>query len=150
MFRMDKFYQQLDKVIKAVPKKGLYDWNAKVIGQKQWVHLALAKPSAGLILLEFAHSHRLTSTSTLHPQRKWQFGTHQTNLSTTKKSRDGGRFATLNLMECDVDTENITEMLLRAIAQEVLEHQKKKKQPWDTNDICHLCEQVRSTEDLSH
>lgn len=51
----------------------------------------------------------------------------------------------LNLVDCDLDTltGNIRELLL-STAQEVLWHQRKKKQPLVAKDILEFCDQRRA------
>ena len=61
------------------------------------------------------------------------------------KAQVGGRFAALATLDCDVNTlaENIKEVLLSS-AEEVLGKQRKRKQPWVTDDILDLCDERRA------
>lgn len=57
----------------------------------------------------------------------------------------GGRFAALNLLDRDInDLTNSFNEAVRETAEEVLGRQRKKHQPWISNDILDLCDKRRS------
>ena len=63
----------------------------------------------------------------------------------------GGKFAALNLLDSDVDTlaNNINDVLLTT-AEEVLGKQRKKIQPWVTNEVLDLCDKRRELRGAKH
>ncbi|XP_076436542.1 uncharacterized protein LOC143276040 [Babylonia areolata] len=76
----EEFYEQIDSIIATVPKKDMLivqgDWNAKVgpDAYQNWAgttgKFGIGETNdRGLRLLEFAKSHRLTLTNTLHPHK---------------------------------------------------------------------------------
>lgn len=85
---LEEFYLQLDKVVKAVPKKDIFtvfgDWNTKV-SPDAWQERAGTMGEIGLVktndkdlrLLEFVQSQRLTLANTLH--------THSRNKALTRE-----------------------------------------------------------------
>ena len=57
----------------------------------------------------------------------------------------GGRFAALSLLDGDIDalTNNFNETVLKT-AEEVIGRQRKKHQPWTSNEILDLCDKRRA------
>ena len=61
----------------------------------------------------------------------------------------GGRFAALNLLDSDInDLTNSFNEAVRETAEEVLGRQRKKHQPWISNDILDLCDKRRTLKKL--
>lgn len=63
----------------------------------------------------------------------------------------GGRFAALNLLDKDIN--EITGGFKNAIldtAEEVLGKERKKKQPWVSNDILDLCDRCKALKSSKH
>ena len=60
------------------------------------------------------------------------------------QAKVGGKFATLCVLDSDVDiiANSLKEGLL-STDEEVLERQRKKIQPWVTNEVLDLCDQRR-------
>ncbi|MGL4418375.1 MAG: reverse transcriptase domain-containing protein [Plesiomonas shigelloides] len=57
----------------------------------------------------------------------------------------GGRFAALVTLDCDVDTlAGTVKEVLTSTAEKVLGKQRKRKQPWVTDDILDLCDKRRT------
>ena len=58
------------------------------------------------------------------------------------RARVGGKYPALCVLDSDIDTlaNSLKERLL-SIAEEVLVRQRKKIQPWVTNEVLDLCEQ---------
>ena len=71
--------------------------------------------------------------------------------SSSFQAQLGGRFAALNLLDNDINslTDNFNEAV-RETAEEVLGRQRKKKQPWVSNDILDLCDERRSLKKTRH
>ena len=63
----------------------------------------------------------------------------------------GGRFAALNLLNSDINdlTTSFTE-IVQETAEEVLGRQRKKHQPWITDDILDLCDKRRALKRTKH
>ena len=60
------------------------------------------------------------------------------------KAKVGGKFAALCVLDRNVDTHaNTLKEGLLSTAEEVLVRQRKKIQPWDTNEILDLCDPRR-------
>ena len=72
-------------------------------------------------------------------------------VATVFKAQLGGRFAALNLLDCDVNelAGGFKEAVLET-AEEVLGRQRKKKQPWVTREILDLCDERRSLKGARH
>ena len=62
----------------------------------------------------------------------------------------GGKFAALNLIDSDVSTLQITSKVLVLAAEDVLGRQRKKKQPWVSNEILNLCDERGSLKKVKH
>ena len=63
----------------------------------------------------------------------------------------GGRFAALTLLDDDINnlTNNFNEAI-HEVAEEVLGRQRKKRQPWVTNEILDLCDKRRDLKKTKH
>ena len=63
----------------------------------------------------------------------------------------GGRFAALTLLDDDINnlTNNFNEAI-HEVAEEVLGRQRKKRQPWVTNEILDLCDKKRDLKKTKH
>merc|ERR1712033_83519 len=63
----------------------------------------------------------------------------------------GGRFAALNILNSDVnDLTNSFTKIVQETAEKVLGRQRKKHQPWITDDVLDLCDKRRALKRTKH